>query len=252
MSRWTKFRDKVVKPAVGVAAVTLGGPAVYAALGGTGTAILGSALIGAYGAKKEGEAIEDASQRDIAFQREIFNQQREDTAPWREAGTQALASLQAGIAAGEFDPSNFDFTADPGYEFRLSEGVNALDRSAAARGRLQSGAQSKAVTRYGQDVASQEYGAAYQRNLQAQQQKYNVLAGMAGIGQVATSQDIASRDVMASRVGADISAAGSARASSYGGVTEAAQQGLQNYLSYNQMQPNAGYSVNDALDAGVM
>lgn len=219
---------------------------------------VGSAVVGLYAAKKQAGAIEagaergaeattEASRENNEFQREVFEQQREDTAPWREAGAQALTSLQEGIAAGEFDPSQFKFEADPGYQFRLSEGIKARDRSAAARGRLLSGAQQKAITRYGEDVASEEYGRAYQRNVLEKQQKYNVLAGMAGIGQMATSQDIAARNVMAGRVGESITGtgravargaevAGSARASAYGGGAQAVQQGAQNYLLYQMMQ----------------
>jgi hypothetical protein len=55
--------------------------------------------------------------------------------------------------------------SDPGYQFRLSEGLKALDRQAAARGGLISGSALKASQRYGQDMASQEYGAAYGRAL---------------------------------------------------------------------------------------
>lgn len=51
-----------------------------------------------------------------------------------------------------------DFQASPSYDWRLSQGVNALDRSAASRGMLLSGAQGKAVTDYGQNQASQEWG----------------------------------------------------------------------------------------------
>lgn len=50
------------------------------------------------------------------------------------------------------------FTTDPGYAFRLSQGVNALDQSATSKGGLYSGAAMKALTRYGQDVGSEEYG----------------------------------------------------------------------------------------------
>jgi hypothetical protein len=58
-----------------------------------------------------------------------------------------------------------DLQADPGYQFRLSEGLKALDRQAAARGGLISGGALKASQRYGQDMASQEYGQAYNRAL---------------------------------------------------------------------------------------
>jgi hypothetical protein len=61
------------------------------------------------------------------------------------------------------DFSMSDFVTDPGYNFRLTEGQQAIDRSAAARGGTQSGAALKAATRYGQDMGSQEYGKAYDR-----------------------------------------------------------------------------------------
>jgi hypothetical protein len=46
----------------------------------------------------------------------------------------------------------------PGYQFRLQEGINSRDASAASRGLLLSGAQQRAVERFGQDFASNEYG----------------------------------------------------------------------------------------------
>lgn len=50
-----------------------------------------------------------------------------------------------------------EFTADPGYEFRRSEGIRALDSSAARRGALLSGNQLKELEQYGQGLAAQEY-----------------------------------------------------------------------------------------------
>jgi len=69
---------------------------------------------------------------------------------------------------GGQQPEAFKFTAenfqaDPGYGFRLSEGLKALERSAAARGGLLSGGTGKALTRFGQDMASQEFQNAYGR-----------------------------------------------------------------------------------------
>lgn len=56
-----------------------------------------------------------------------------------------------------------DFEADPGYAFRLSEGMKALDASAAARGGLLSGNTLRGALKYGQDQASQEYTNAFNR-----------------------------------------------------------------------------------------
>lgn len=79
--------------------------------------------------------------------------------------------------APTLDPNQFQFKApsltdDPGYQFRLRQGVNALDASAAARGSLSSGAAQKALVGYGQDLGSQEYGAAYGRALGENQMGY--------------------------------------------------------------------------------
>jgi hypothetical protein len=82
-----------------------------------------------------------------------------------------------GLSPGELGTEQFNFQADPGYGFRMSEGLKALERSAAARGGLMSGGAGKALQRYGQDLASQEYGNAFQRFQQDR-------AARAGLGQM--------------------------------------------------------------------
>jgi hypothetical protein len=82
-----------------------------------------------------------------------------------------------------FDPAslmkNFsaeDFQQDPGYAFRLKEGLNAMNASAAARGGLISGNALKAGQQYGQEMGSQEYQNAfnrYQANRAVQGQEYS-------------------------------------------------------------------------------
>ena len=52
---------------------------------------------------------------------------------------------------------------DPGVQFRLDEGRKAVESSAAARGGLLSGPTLAALQRKGQDLSSQEYGAAWDR-----------------------------------------------------------------------------------------
>jgi len=55
---------------------------------------------------------------------------------------------------------------DPGYQFRLSEGAKAMNRSAAARGTLKTGATIKALSDYRANAASDEYQRAFDRRLQ--------------------------------------------------------------------------------------
>lgn len=226
----------------------------------------GSAILGAVSSKKAADAQSSSATRaadaqvlanreSIDFQKEIFDQQREDNAPWRNIGEQSLKQLQAGVRSGRFNPGSFDFNfeEDPGYQFRRQEGIDALDASAASRGRLQSGAQSRAVTRYGSDMASNEYGNAfnramneYQANAGNKQQQFNQLASLANVGQVANSADQQARQAMANNVSQSTQATGNAiaqgainqgnaRASSYQGMAQAGQQGMQNYLLYNML-----------------
>ena len=125
------------------------------------TAIVGSALVGAYSAKKAGDT--QAGAMDRASELE-YRQYQEDVArqkPFYDVGVNALPEL---VAASKYTPFGMEqFQADPGYGFRLREGQQALDRQAAARGGLISGGALKAATRYGQEMGSQEYTNAFNR-----------------------------------------------------------------------------------------
>ena len=128
----------------------------------------------------------DGANAAIGLQREMYQQGREDMAPWREAGMDALGRMNDNRFNQQFDMQSFQ--QDPGYQFRMNEGMKALQASAAARGNLGGGATLKALTRYGQDVASQEYQNAYNRFYDQQDRSYNRLASLAGVGQTTSSQ----------------------------------------------------------------
>ena len=156
-----------------------------------------------------------ASDASIAEQRRQYNISRADYAPYLAAGTTAVNRLGAGVATGggEFGAvTPFDFrydqNTDPGYGFRFSEGMKGLERGAAARGGLLSGATLKGITRYGQDMGSQEYQNAFNRyttgfnaNTGERNQLYNRLAGVAGTGQTAVNQIGAQGANMAGNIG---------------------------------------------------
>jgi len=85
-----------------------------------------------------------------------------------------------------FDPSTVAST--PGYQFRMNEGIKALDASASASGRLNSGRTMKELTRFGQDYASSEFNNAYNRYSKDQTDRFNRLSALAGVGQTANTQ----------------------------------------------------------------
>lgn len=142
--------------------------------------------------KKQGQAAVNAQSQAAAdanrVNKEIFDIQRADQQPWRQAGMSALTQLQTGMNDMNRGFSMNDFQKDPGYQFRMDEGLRAIDRSAAARGGLNSGATMKALTRFGQDFASNEYTNAYNRFKNDQNQRFNQLSSLAGVGQVANNQ----------------------------------------------------------------
>lgn len=116
----------------------------------------------------EGDAAESAAdssnaqaQRGLDLQKQMYDENVARQQPFLQTGTEffnKLAELHRNPSSG-----NAMMQMDPGYGFRLSEGLKGLDRQAAARGGLISGAALKAAQRYGQDYASNEFGTAYNR-----------------------------------------------------------------------------------------
>lgn len=73
-----------------------------------------------------------------------------------------------------FSFNGADLTSEPGYQFRLGQGLKALDQSAAARGNLRTGGQVKAFNDYAQNYASNEYENAWSRALGSYNTNYGV------------------------------------------------------------------------------
>ena len=138
-------------------------------------------------AKTQAKAADKASQ----IQKDMFDQVRSDLNPYRTAGSDALAQLMGGMGQdGQFMKtySGQDIYDDPSYQFRVNQGNNAIQGSAAAQGGLLSGATLKALQNYGQESASQEYQNAYNRFNADQTNQYNRLSNLVGIGQNAAAQ----------------------------------------------------------------
>jgi hypothetical protein len=198
-------------------------------------AILGSSLFGSRSARKAADVQAAAADRAADLQREQFNRQVELQAPFREAGVNALNKLAP--LASEYTPFGMQqFQADPGYAFRMSEGMKGLERSAAARGGLLSGAALQGIQRFGQGLASQEYQNAFNRYGVERDRQLNPLQSLAGMGQTTSQQLGAAGQTMAGNVGQAMGAAAQARASGYMGGTSALTQGLGSYMNYNQQQ----------------
>lgn len=161
-------------------------------------AMVGAAAVGAagsaYASKQSSKAAQtQAKSADAAsqIQWDMYDQTRKDLDPYKQAGATSLSQMM-----GQMTPDGYfnqaytgqDIYSDPSYQFRLQQGQDAIQSSAAAQGGLLSGATLKALQNYGQESASQEYSNAYNRFNADQTNRYNRLSNLVGIGQNAAAQ----------------------------------------------------------------
>lgn len=219
---------------------------VSAAIAG-GAAIVGS-VIGGKAAKSAANTQAASADRATQAQLEMFERQVELQEPFREAGLAGQNRLLQLLGLGEdkkakdfgkYASAEFGmdkFTADPGYAFRMSEGMKALDRSAASRGGLLSGATLKGAQRYGQDLASQEYQNAFNRYQTARTNTLNPFASLAGVAQSSANTLGTAAGQLGGQIGSNIIGAGNAMAAGQVGSANAISQGLGQGLNFYQGQ----------------
>jgi len=226
------------------------------------TAIVGGALIGGYASNRAANTQAQAAQQGIQAQEDALNRQISLNEPFRQAGIASqnrlmtLLGINSPTTPAGGTPSEFvtnpnsadfgkyardfgatDFQTDPGYAFRLSEGMKALDRTAAARGGLLSGATLKGAEQYNQGLASQEYQNAFNRYQTNRANQLNPLMGYAtGPGLSSTSADTSAVGNFGNAAAAGYTGAANARASGYVGATNALTSALGTGLNYSQNQ----------------
>jgi hypothetical protein len=195
-------------------------------------AIIGSSLLGSSAASSAANTQAAATDRATDLQYKMFQEQQAAQKPWLEAGGRALTKLEGAVDYTPFGMNQFN--ADPGYAFRLSEGQKALERSAAARGGLISGAALKAATRFGQDMGSQEYTNAFNRYQTERAARLQPLQSLAGVGQTAATTLGQNAGTYGTNVGNLMTSGAAAEAAGRIGSANALTGGLSTYLNYNQ------------------
>jgi len=227
-----------------------------AIVGGIGAAgMIGSSLIGANAAGKAAKVQANAANQATELQKQMWEQQQAQQKPFLEAGYAGSNRLMellgiggdqgaAGYGSAMKPFSMADFQADPGYNFRLTEGLKALDRQAAARGGLISGGALKAAQRYGQDAASQEYQNAFNRYQINRSNQLNPLQSISGAGQTAANTLTSAGGQYATNAGNLMTSGAAARASGYMGSANAIAGGVGQFV--NNM--NQQYSLDKILN----
>lgn len=202
-----------------------------------GAAIAGVAAVG--GSMLSSSASSGASKKAIAAQERAAKQLREDLMPYTTAGTNALAPAQGllGINGPEAAAAAMeDFQTSPGYDFAVSEGLQAVERSAAAQGMGHSGATMKALQARGSQLANQEFGTYYNRLMGLTQLGQNSAAGV-GASNTQTAAGIAQTQASAGTAQANI------YANAASGLGNIAGQYMQNSVysqRKNELAPSGG------------
>ena len=170
-------------------------------------AVVGTALIGSQASKSAAKTTAAATDAAVAEQRRQADRTYDDQAPYRAAGIDALGQFQKGVNT---PTTPADVMSDPGYQFGLDQGQQAIDRKIAAGGGRVSGAAIKAASRFGTNYAATGYTAADQRR----NDRLNRLAALAGIGQISTQASAASGTYAANQISSLTSAQGNATGAS--------------------------------------
>jgi hypothetical protein len=160
--------------------------------------VIGGAAIQSSAASKAAKQQRDATQLGIDEQARQYDQTREDLAPWRDTGAQAVHRLGDLIQPGAQLGRSFtmeDFLNDPvtkaSFQFGLDEGRKGIERRGPLTSGFDSGATLKALTRFGTDYGGQRAGESFNRFQTEGTNQFNRLASVAGLGQTSAGQTAA-------------------------------------------------------------
>jgi hypothetical protein len=133
--------------------------AIPAAIIGAGALTAGASIISG---NKAAKAANNAAQQNNQLQTQIYNQNKTTLTPFINSGTQAQGNINALLGlGGDATAANNAFNTfqnSDGYQFRVGEGMRALNTGLASRGLIQSGAAIKEAEKLGQNYGSDEFG----------------------------------------------------------------------------------------------
>jgi hypothetical protein len=202
---------------------------------GVGLAIAGGASL--LGAKMSGDAAKDAAamqvaggDRAMAQQIRMFELGREDLAPYRETGYTALKDITAmkPFLTSQFGPEQMATYLDPSMDFRRRLGEQTTARMLNVGGGAISGNTLRGLEEFGQNLASTEYGNAFNRFQTERGNIYNTLANIAGMGQQAVNTGVGAGQTFANQATGIITGQAAAQAAGQVGAANAYSGALGN------------------------
>ncbi|HEY8879215.1 MAG TPA: hypothetical protein VIN03_16725 [Roseateles sp.] len=194
---------------------------------------LGGAISGSNASHDAAGQQVDAANNATALQKAMYEQNQRNLSPYMQGGTSALSSIldmfKSGQLGGQFTGADYLANKDPGYDFQLQQGQQALMNSQAATNGALSGAALKSLIGFNQGMASTGYQNAYNRWLSTQQNKYGQLSDIAKLGENAAAGAGNTGVGYANGISNTITGAGNAAAAGTIGSANAISSGLNNY-----------------------
>jgi hypothetical protein len=139
---------------------------IAAAVGAVGT--IGSAVVNAGTASANRRTAQHIADQNNALSQQQYDTTKGFATPYIDAGTHANTALEGFLGIGGDAAASqkalHDYLGSTGYQFTRSQGIDAAETSAAAKGLLNSGEALKALDSYGTGLADQ-YGQQYVENL---------------------------------------------------------------------------------------
>jgi hypothetical protein len=246
------------------------GAGVGVGMGGMLGLGIGSAMNSSKASSAAAQTQAEAANRASDLQKQQFDKQMELQEPYRAAGLTGqnrlmeLMGLGGNTGAQGYgryakDFGMADYQADPGYAFRLSEGMKQLGHTAAGRGSAISGTSMKGLQDYAQGSASQEYQNAFNRYQTNRANQLQPLGSLMSSGQAAASNQAGAAGQygvnagnLMNQAGQSIAAGqlGSANtlANTLGSTASAYQNqsNFNNWLNRNTPVPSYGYIPSNA------
>ena len=212
-------------------------------------ASLAGGLISANGARSAAGTQADAANNAAALQKQQFDQQMALQEPYRQAGLTGQNRLMellglggdtgaAGYGRYAKDFSMADYQQDPGYAFRLSEGLKQLGSQARAQGGAGGGRTMMGMQNYAQNAASGEYQNAFNRYQTNRQNQLQPLGNLMSSGQAAASNQAGQAGEYGVNAGNLMTQAGQANAAGQMGAANSLAGGLNAGASAYMNQSN--------------
>jgi hypothetical protein len=225
------------------------------------TAVAGATLVsgamGAKAAKSAADTTAAGTRYASDVQERMYEQGRQDLAPYRGLGYGALTEIGGGMAGrqpiyddqgnitgfqtgtgyltGQLTPEKIKEYLDPSMAFRMKYGTQATERLQNVGQGAFSGNTLRALNEYGQGFASTEFGNAFGRAQGERKDIYNILANIAGMGQGSVNAGVNLGQSTAQNLGQLAVGGAQAQAAGTVGAANAYSQALQGPSNYLQL-----------------